>query len=79
MHSALHSLESYVGEVARNLRQAKAKDGLDEVYDHAKMEALVAKLKDTLLPHLAAEEASLRAPVVKEAGFELGEIRHLIR
>ncbi|GAC76659.1 protein phosphatase 1, regulatory subunit, and related proteins [Moesziomyces antarcticus T-34] len=79
MHSALHSLESYVGEVARNLRQAKAKDGLEEVYDHAKMEALVAKLKDTLLPHLAAEEASLRAPVVKEAGFELGEIRHLIR
>ncbi len=40
---------------------------------------LVEELKGVLLPHLEAEEASLRAPVVKEAGFQLNEIKNLIR
>ena len=80
MHKAIHNLERYVEEVSKNLRAGKVKAGeLDEVYDHAKMVKLVDELKVVLLPHLEAEEASLRAPMVKEAGFQLNEIRNLIR
>ncbi|CDR99807.1 uncharacterized protein SPSC_02954 [Sporisorium scitamineum] len=81
MHHALEGLEKYVEEVGRNLRAGKLKNGeqLEDVFDHAKMVRLVEELKEVLLPHLEAEEASLRAPVVKAAGFELGEIRNLIR
>lgn len=81
MHDALKNLEKYVEQVGRNLRTGKLKSGeeLVDVFDHAKMVGLVDELKKVLLPHLAAEEASLRAPVVKAAGFELGEIKNLIR
>ncbi|SPO23204.1 uncharacterized protein UTRI_01882 [Ustilago trichophora] len=81
MHSAIHNLEQYVEQVAKALKGGKLKKGeeIDEVYDHAKMVKLVDELKKVLLPHLEAEEASLRAPVVKEAGFQLNEIKNLIR
>ncbi len=81
MHKAIHNLESYVEEVSGKLRSGKVKngEGLEDVYDHTKMVKLVEELKGVLLPHLEAEEASLRAPVVKEAGFQLNEIKNLIR
>lgn len=81
MHHALQDLQKYIAQVSTNLRSVKLRNGreLDEVFDHAKMVKLVDELKRVLLPHLKAEEASLRAPVVKAAGFELGEIKNLIR
>ncbi|EST07664.1 hemerythrin/HHE cation-binding motif [Kalmanozyma brasiliensis GHG001] len=81
MHHALESLEAYIAEVSKALRSGKLKNAaeLEEVFDYEKMDKLVQGLKGVLLPHLAAEEASLRADVVKKAGFELGEIRYLIR
>lgn len=80
MHKALDNLEKYIGQVSRNLRSGKVKNGeLEEVFDYEKMKKLVEGLREVLLPHLAAEEASLRAPVVKEAGFQLSEIKNLIR
>ncbi|KAJ9478203.1 Hemerythrin domain-containing protein [Pseudozyma hubeiensis] len=81
MHSALENLEHYVAQVSKDLRSGKIKkaEELDQVFDYAKMTKLVEELKSVLLPHLEAEEASLRAPVVKAAGFELGEIKNLIR
>lgn len=81
MHSAIHNLEQYVEQVTKALRGGKLKKGeeIEEVYDHAKMVKLVDELKKVLLPHLEAEEASLRGPVVKEAGFQLNEIKSLIR
>lgn len=78
MHHALQDLQKYIAQVSTNLRSVKGRE-LDEVFDHAKMVKLVDELKRVLLPHLKAEEASLRAPVVKAAGFELGEIKNLIR
>lgn len=81
MHKAIHNLETYVGQVSTALRAGKVKkaEELDQVYDHAEMVARVQELKAVLLPHLEAEEASLRAPVVKQAGFQLNEIKNLIR
>ena len=81
MHHALEDLEKYIQEVGKALRSGKLKSAeeLDVVFDYSKMVKLVEELKQVLLPHLEAEEASLRAPVVKAAGFELGEIKNLIR
>ncbi|SAM80691.1 uncharacterized protein UBRO_02530 [Ustilago bromivora] len=80
MHKAIENLEKYVGEVSKALRSGKVREGeLEEAFDYAKIKKLVDGLRDMLLPHLEAEEASLRAPVVKAAGFELSEIRNLIR
>ncbi|KAJ1029620.1 hypothetical protein NDA13_002865 [Ustilago tritici] len=80
MYKAIENLEKYVGEVSKALRSGKVREGeLEEVFDYAKIKKLVDGLRDVLLLHLEAEEASLRAPVVKAAGFELGEIRNLIR
>ncbi|SJX61790.1 uncharacterized protein SRS1_12774 [Sporisorium reilianum f. sp. reilianum] len=81
MHSALHELETYVGEVGQRLRGGRVKSGaeVEEVFEWDKMNGLVEGLKAVLLPHLQAEEASLRADVVKKAGFQLAEIKNLIR
>ena len=81
MHSAIEGLEKYVEEVTKELRKGKVGKGgeLEDVYDYEKMKGLVEGLKGVLLPHLEAEEKSLRAGVVKEAGFQLGEIKNLIR
>ncbi|SNX83176.1 uncharacterized protein MEPE_01882 [Melanopsichium pennsylvanicum] len=81
MHEALHKLEAYVDEITKALKGGKLKkpQDVDEAFDYGKMSKLVEDVEKVLLPHLEAEEASLRAPVVKQAGFQLNEIKNLIR
>lgn len=80
MHGAIEKLEAYVVQVSGDMRNGKVKaEELGEVFDYDRMKGLVDRLGEVLLPHLEAEEASLRAEVVKAAGFQLGEIRNLIR
>ncbi len=81
MHHALEALERYIGEVGKRVEVWKGEESaeLEEVFDYEKMQKLVDGLKGVLLPTSGCGGASLRADVVKKAGFELGEIRYLIR
>ncbi|PWZ00555.1 hypothetical protein BCV70DRAFT_97333 [Testicularia cyperi] len=80
MHHALESLQSEVERLALQLRKGKTKDReLDNYYDYADFNSRLKILAETLLPHLEAEEKSLRAESVKAAGFKLNEIQGLIR
>lgn len=80
MHNALESMQREIQRLAKDLKSGKARSQqeLSNFYDYDDMRSKVDHLSSVLLPHLAEEEKSLRAASVKEAGFKLSEIEHLI-
>lgn len=83
MHHRLETYEHYIQQVAKSLGKKSTQQGDDglwakDVYDADKMKTLIDELGQALFPHLKAEEESLKAKSMREAGWTEAEVNKIM-